>query len=46
MQEAAMMRKKGAQDRRIRQSQKPALLLEQSRRLARQLEMHLVQLLV
>ncbi len=45
MQETAMMCKKGAENLRIRQSQKPAMLPEQSRRPARQLEMHLMQLL-
>ncbi len=45
MQEAAMMRMKGAKDRRIQQNQKLALLLKQSLRPARQLEMRLVQLL-
>ena len=45
MQQAAMMHKKAAEEWRIKQSQKPALLLEQSLRPARQLEMRLVQLL-
>jgi len=45
MQEAALMRMKGAKDRQIQQNRKLALLLNQSLRPARQLEMRLVQLL-